>query len=206
MLTDREAQVLDTVTRHIARYGVAPNIREIAAAVGIRSPGTTHRYVESLVRQGYLTRTHGRHRGIGLPEGAPERETLSLPLLGRIAAGKPLEAVPGLESVNFTELFVQPGRYLVKVTGESMRDAGILDGDLVVVDKRDTAETGEIVVALIDQQEATLKRLGPRRSGRVELRPANPEFSPQIYEAERVRIQGVVVGNVRVYSSRTSRR
>lgn len=206
MLTDRESEVLDVITRHLARYGVPPMLVEIGAALGIHSKGTVHRYVDSLIRQGRLVRTGQRYRGIGLPEGAPDRDALSLPLLGRIAAGKPIEAVIGPDNVNLNELFVRPGRFLVKVAGDSMRDAGILDGDLVVVDKRETAETGEIVVALIDQQEATLKRLGPRRSGRVELRPANPEFPPQVYEAERVRIQGVVVGNVRVYTSRTSRR
>lgn len=208
MPTDRESQVLDVVTRHIARYGVSPNLREIAEALGIQSRGVVHRYIRSLVKQGLLVRKKGRHRGIRLPESASVSATdsLALPLVGRIAAGKPLEAVAGLDTVNLNELFVRPGRYLVKVTGDSMRDAGILDGDLVVVDKRDTADIGQIVVALIDQQEATLKRLGSRRGGRVELRPANPDFQAQTYEAERVRIQGVVVGNVRVYSSRSPKR
>lgn len=204
MLTAREAEVLDLITRHIAQRGTAPSLTEIAKALGIQSKGSVHNYVQSLVAQRYLKPAKGRWRALRLTEG--HSETHALPLVGRIAAGKPLEAVAGLDTVNLNELFVRPGRYLIKVTGDSMRDAGILDGDMAVVDRRDTAEIGDIVVALIDQQEATLKRLGSRRGGRVELRPANPEFAPQIYEAGRVRIQGVVIGNVRVYSSRVPKR
>lgn len=206
MPTDREAEVLNFITRHLAHYGVAPKLAEIAAALGIHSKGTVHRYVESLIGQGYLERTKWQHRALRLRQAAPGVDALSLPLVGRIAAGRPLEAVAGFEAVNLNELFVRPGRFLVKVAGDSMRDAGILDGDLVVVEKRETAETGEIVVALIDEQEATLKRLGSRKGGRVELQPANPDFPLQVYPAKRVRIQGVVVGNVRVYATRTFKR
>lgn len=204
MLTAREAEILDLITQHIARHGTAPSLTEIAAALGIRSKGSVHRYVHSLVAKRYLKPAKGRWRALRLAESKSESQ--SLPLVGRIAAGRPLEAVTGVDAVNLNELFVRPGHYLVKVTGDSMREAGILDGDMVIADRRDTAEVGDIVVALIDQQEATLKRLGPRRGGRVELRPANPEFAPQIYDAERVRIQGVVVGSVRVYSARTPKR
>ncbi|MGH8279739.1 MAG: transcriptional repressor LexA [Gammaproteobacteria bacterium] len=204
MLTERETQVLQIIAQHLAQHGAAPSLDEIAAALGIHSKGTVHRYVQSLVTAGYLKPAKGRWRALRLAKTQLQAE--ALPLVGRIAAGRPLEAIQGMEAVNLNGLLVRPGRFLIRVTGESMRDAGILDGDLVVVDRRDSAETGEIVVALIDGQEATLKRLGSHTNGRVELRPANPDFPLQIYAAERVRIQGVVVGNVRVYSTRPVKR
>lgn len=206
MPTDRESEVLAVIARHLAQYGVAPKLTEIAEALGIHSKGSVHRYVESLITQGYLKRAKWQHRALRLQHAPHAPEALSLPLVGKIAAGRPLEAVAGLDTVNLNELFVRPGRFLVRVTGDSMRDAGILDGDLVVVDKRDTADVGEIVVALIDEQEATLKRLGSKKGGRVELQPANPDYPLQVYAAKRVRIQGVVVGDLRVYTTRTLKR
>lgn len=136
MLTDLEARILDFVTRHITQYGTAPKITEIGIAVDIRSKGTVHRYLQSLIRKGYLQSIKGQQRGLRLPGGMPESDSFSLPLVGRIAAGRPIEAVSGLDSINLNQLFVRPGRFLIKVSGNSMRDAGILDGDFVVVEKK----------------------------------------------------------------------
>lgn len=136
-------------------------------------------------------------RGICLT-GEYSRSLLILPLLGRIKAGSPIEAIPEQAEVNFSALLLGPGRFVLKVVGKTMIEAGILDGDLVVVRKTDTANNGDIVVALIDDGEVTLKRL--RKHGdRIELIPANKALLSLIYPTERVHIQGVVVGQLRLY-------
>jgi repressor LexA len=124
---------------------------------------------------------------------------LTLPVLGRIAAGRPIEAIPGEDEIDLSEFFVNRDRFVLRVQGDSMIEDGILDGDMVIVEKRETAENGEIVVALIDGIEATLKRLQKNRDGSVTLRPANGQMPPMRYPAARVRIQGVVVGQFRSY-------
>jgi len=130
--------------------------------------------------------------------GEAERRTNVLPFVGRISAGKPIEAVTDQEEINFSELLLGTDRYVLKIDGDSMIDAGIHDGDYVVIKHADTAKSGDIVVALIDQSEATLKRLKKRRKG-VELIPENSSMEPMFYDAERVQIQGVLVGQVRLY-------
>jgi repressor LexA len=166
-------------------------------ALRIRSKGTVHRYVESLVDKGHLRRSGRGWRGIRLT-GEQDRRLTILPLQGRIAAGRPIEAIPDQQEVNFTELLLGPDRYVLEVSGDSMIEAGILDGDMVVIRHTDSADDGDIVVALIDGEEATLKRL--RRHGdRIELIPANSALASMIYPADRVTIQGIVVGQLRVY-------
>jgi repressor LexA len=140
-----------------------------------------------------------RARGIRLRRRVAAARPGQLPLLGRIAAGQPIEAIPGEDEIDLSEFFVNHNRFVLRVAGDSMIEDGILDGDMVVVEKRDTADNGEIVVALIDGNEATLKRLQKNRDGSVTLRPANSSLSPMRYNAARVRIQGVVVGQFRSY-------
>ena len=130
--------------------------------------------------------------------GEQSRRLTILPLLGRIAAGRPIEAIPEQQEINFSDLFLGSDRYVLEVKGDSMIEAGILDGDLVIIRQCETADSGDIVVALIDRGEATLKTL--RKHGdRVELIPANHSMAPMIYPANRVHIQGVVVGQARMY-------
>lgn len=197
MLTGLEEKVLQFITRYITQNGRAPTLVEIGAALSIRSKGTIHRYVESLIKKGQLHRTGRGWRGIRLT-GEHSRRLTILPLLGRIAAGKPIEAILDQKEINFSDLLLGADRYVLEVHGDSMIDAGILDGDLVVVRQTETAENGDIVVALIDGGEVTLKRLR-KHGARVELMPANRSLTPMIYPAERVHIQGVVVGQVRLY-------
>lgn len=198
MLTQLEEKILQFITHYIAQHGHAPTLAEIGAGLSIRSKGTVHRYVESLIDKGHLHRTGRSWRGIRLT-GENTRRLTILPLAGRIAAGKPIEAVPDQKEINFSELLLGPDRYALQVRGDSMIDAGILDGDLVVVRHANTAENGDIVVALIDGEEATLKRLR-KHGSRVELIPANRHLASMIYPAERVMIQGIVVGQVRLYN------
>jgi len=214
MPTDRSRQVYDFVRAYTARHGYAPKLREIADHLGIASRGVVHRHLRALEEEGFIRIEPDRARGIRLSKGraaatrpfrvpgsvsAPSLAHFSLPLLGRIAAGRPIEAIPGEDEIDLSEFFVNRDRFVLRVQGDSMIEDGILDGDMVIVEKRETAENGEIVVALIDGIEATLKRLQKNRDGSVTLRPANGHMPPMRYPAARVRIQGVVVGQFRSY-------
>ncbi len=199
MLTELEQRILDAIRFHISQQGRSPTLVEIGAAVGVTSKGTLHRYVQGLIDKGHLVRNHAGWRGLQLveEEGADERG--SLPLLGQIAAGLPIEAIPGHDKLNLMDFFMGPGRFILKVVGDSMIDVGILDGDMVVIRHAQQAYSGEIVVALIDGEEATLKRLKYLNDGRVKLIPENSTMQPFVYAAHRVRIQGVLVGQMRSY-------
>jgi len=192
--------VYDFVRTYTARHGYAPKLREIAEHLGIVSRGVVHRHLRALEEEGFIRIEPDRARGIRLSKGrAAATRPLTLPLLGRIAAGRPIEAIPGEDEIDLSEFFVNRDRFVLRVQGDSMIEDGILDGDMVIVEKRETAENGEIVVALIDGIEATLKRLQKNRDGSVTLRPANGQMPPMRYPAARVRIQGVVVGQFRSY-------
>lgn len=197
MLTGLEEKILQCITRHITQNGHAPTLVEIGEALDIKSKGTVHRYVESLIEKGHLHRTGRSWRGLRLT-GEQSRRLLILPFAGRIAAGQPIEAIPEQLEINFSDMLMGEGRYVLEVKGDSMIEAGIFNGDLVIIREAASADNGDIVVALIDNGEATLKRL--RKHGdRVELIPANQSMAPMIYPADRVHIQGVVVGQVRYY-------
>ena len=200
MATDRAREVYDFIQAYTARHGYAPKLREIAGHLGITSRGVVHRYVRALKEEGLVHIEPDRARGIRLRKGkTATARPFSLPLLGRIAAGRPIEAIPGEDEIDLSEFFVNRQRFVLRVQGDSMIEAGILDRDMVVVEKRETADNGDIVVALIDGTEATLKRLQKNRDGTITLRPANSALSPIRLSAARVRIQGVVVGQFRSY-------
>lgn len=183
------------VSGYIIRHGRAPLHREIATALGIQSKGVINRYLHALADAQLIELVPG-HRGIRLT-GQPPVGTL--PLLGRIAAGRPIEAIPDQDDINLMDFFMGPNRFVLKVTGDSMIDAGILDGDMVIVEQRARAGNNEIVVALIDNEEATLKSIKHNMDGTITLMPANSRLNPATYPAERVAIQGVVVGQMRSY-------
>lgn len=199
MLTDKQRAVLDFIQRYIATHGVSPKLQEIAESININSRGVTHRYIQALAEAGFLSIDRGKHRGIRLLGKNPHQPENTLPLLGKIAAGKPIEAIPGEDDINLTEFFGR-GNFAIRVQGDSMIDIGILDGDIVVIEFCETANNGDIVVALIDEQETTLKRFKRSGQGRfIELLPENKEMKPMVYGADRVRIQGVLVGQLRKY-------
>jgi len=197
MLTELEQRILDTIRFQITEQGRSPTLVEIGEAVGVASKGTLHRYVQGLIDKGQLVRNHAGWRGLQLVEA--DEEAASLPLLGQIAAGLPIEAIPGHDRVNLVDFFMGPDRFILKVVGDSMIDVGILDGDMVVIRHAQQAHSGEIVVALIDGNEATLKRLKYTNDGRVKLIPENSTMEPFTYAAHRVHIQGVLVGQMRSY-------
>jgi repressor LexA len=198
MLTATQHKTLDFIRQYLATQGYAPSLEEIAKGIGIRSKGTAHRHVQALAKAGHVRLIAGRKRGIQLT-AEPADSSLRLPLLGRIAAGRPIEAIPDQESLDLIDYLLGPDRYALQVKGDSMIEAGILDGDLVIVKRQEHADDNQIVVALIDGEEATLKRLRHQPDGRILLLAENPRLLPLSYAAERVRIQGVLVGQLRRY-------
>jgi repressor LexA len=197
MLTLAEQRVLDFFRDYTEREGHPPLLREIGEALGLKSKGTLHRYVRALIRKGHLQEGQGGWRGIAL--AAPGTRALVFPLVGRIAAGRPIEAIPGQDEIDLAALLQGADIYALKVTGDSMLGAGICDGDLVFLRRQDSAENGAIVSALIDGEEATLKRFRRAGRGQVLLIPENPALQPLRYAAARVAIQGVLIAKFRFY-------
>lgn len=197
-LTRRQQEILDFLRRHAQSFEHPPTLDELCQALGLASRGSLHKHIRALVAAGLVEPLQGRQRGVRLTAQALAEED-ALPWLGTIAAGRPLEAVESPESVQVPSWLRTRGHcYVLKVRGDSMIEDGILDGDWVVVEQRETARNGEIVVALIDGWEATLKRI-EQHPDRVVLHPANPALEPMIYEPHRVQIRGVVVGQMRRY-------
>ena len=198
MLTDSQKRTLDFIQAYILRCGHAPTYPEIAQGIGIQSQGTAHRYVKALLEMGYLLNEEGSHRGLRLPDDGVE-QSMTIPLLGKIAAGLPIEAISGYDSVNLNQMFGGDNRYALQVAGDSMIELGIMDGDTVIIDSCAVAAKNSVVVALIDNQEATLKIYRPLSNERIKLIPANANMEPVVYSADRVQIQGVLVGTLRTY-------
>ena len=198
MPTLLEKRILNFIHAFIVKHGHSPTLVEIGTAMNISSKGTIHRYVQNLRNKGMLAQPERGWRGIRLADDALSNST-TLPLVGRIAAGQPIEAIHNQEEINLTEMFVGKDRYALQIKGDSMIDIGILDGDIVVIEPQNTAQFGDVVVALIDDQEATLKRYKRLKDGRIELSPENQDLQPMIYDASRVKIQGLLVGQLRSY-------
>lgn len=205
-LTQTELKIQDFIRQFISENGHGPTLQEIGEGVAIKSKGTVHRYVNALKTKGVLQHTERRWRGLSLQAEEPDiaaNSRTSLPFLGRIAAGQPIEAIADITSININDMLIGAGagRYMLQVKGDSMVELGILDGDMVVIERRDYAKNGDIVVALIDEQDATLKRFHLEENGDILLIPANASLTAQQYAAERVRIQGILVGQMRTYQT-----
>ena len=198
MISDSQRKTLEFIRQYVTENGYAPKLHEIADGIGITSRGVVHRYVQALTDQGYLEHEPGKHRGLHLADAEDAAAVFTLPLLGKIAAGMPIQAIPGQDEINLSEFFLGPGRFALKVQGSSMIDAGILDGDVAVIKQQNHAHSGEIVVALIDNDEATLKTI-KYQNGLVQLIPANARMQAMIFEPQRVQVQGVLVGSFRRY-------
>ncbi len=198
MITLSQQRTLDFIQAYILRNGHSPTYPEIAEGIGIQSQGSAHRYVKALLNMGYLLNEEGSHRGLRLPDENMD-QLMSIPLLGKIAAGQPIEAITGCDGINLNQMFGGDNRYALKVDGESMIELGILDGDTVIIESCNTAVKDSVIVALIDSYEVTLKIFRPMSHGRIKLIPANASMEPMVYPAERVQIQGVLVGTLRTY-------
>ena len=196
-LTRRQQEILDFLRENAGFFEHPPTLDELCAALGLRSRGSLHKQVQALVRAGFVEPMAGLHRGIRLT--AVEPVEAGTPFLGRIAAGNPIEAVPQPERIQ-VPLHLRTNRpcYVLQVVGDSMCEAGILDGDLVVIEQRDHARNGEIVVALVRGEETTLKRI-MQEPKRTVLSPENSAMEAMELDPYEVQIQGVLVGQMRSY-------
>ncbi len=197
-LTPKQLRVLTLIRDYSKARGYAPTMQELADEFGV-SKVTVFEHIGALQKKGYLKHARHRARSLQLNDAIrfPDERATRLPLVGVIAAGRPIEAIEDREALDLEELFVSPHEtFVLRVRGDSMVDDQIRDGDFVVVEKRETARDGETVVALLDNGEATLKRFYRETDG-VRLQPANPSYKP--IKTKGVRLQGVVVGVVRRY-------
>lgn len=204
-ITKRQRQVYDFISDFVQRQGYSPSFDEIGQGLGLSSLATVHKHISNLEKKGLLTRDYNRSRSIDLlaPKGRLKQAmavntTMVLPLLGRIAAGLPIEAVENPETISLADFVRSKEVFVLEVRGDSMQDEHILSGDYVLVEKSKTAHNGDIVVALVDTTDATLKRFY-RDGDKIRLQPSNSNMKPIIVPAASVQIQGRVIGVLRKY-------
>ena len=205
-ITKRQRQVYDFIHGFVTKNGYSPSFEEIGDGLGLSSLATVHKHVTNLEKKGLLRRDYNRSRSIDVlpvrglfkrqPQKAPSE--IALPLLGRIAAGQPIEAVENPETISLGDITRSKDVFVLQVKGESMKDEHIVDGDYVLVEKTESAHDGEIVVALVEGTDATLKRLY-REGVNIRLQPSNVAMKPIIVPARSVNIQGRVIGVLRKY-------
>ncbi|MEX0342247.1 MAG: transcriptional repressor LexA [Erythrobacter sp.] len=228
MLTAKQHELIRFIQQRLEETGISPSFEEMKEALDLKSKSGVHRLISALEERGFIRRLPNRARAlevVKLPEDAvmgtprpapandpvsaamptktvapePANDIIDVPLHGRIAAGAPIEAIEGQSSMPVPAALLGPGEhYALEVSGDSMIEAGIFDGDFALVKRADSARDGEIVVALVDNEEATLKYLR-KDGGRVVLDPANGAYEPQVYEPHRVKVQGKLAGLLRRY-------
>ena len=199
-LTRRQKEILDYLGRHIERKGYAPTIEEIGDHFGLSSLATVHKHLTNLQEKGLIKRAWNRSRALELVPTQVAVRAVELPLLGRVAAGTPIEAVQSTETIFVPEDMVgRKSTYVLQVKGDSMIEEQIRDGDYVIVEDRTTARDGEMVIALVDGENVTLKKLYREGGGKVRLQPANSRMRPIFVDQDAVRVQGVVIGVLRKY-------
>ena len=228
MLTAKQHELIRFIQAKLEETGISPSFEEMKEALDLKSKSGVHRLISALEERGFIRRLPNRARalevlkgpedavanpragrpandtsavGRAMPKGAPQaaNDVIELPLHGRIAAGVPIEALEGQATLPVPAALLGPGdHYALEVSGDSMIEAGIFDGDYALVRRTDTARDGEIVVALVDNEEATLKYMR-RENGMIRLDPANGAYEPQIYASGRVAVQGKLAGLLRRY-------
>jgi repressor LexA len=200
-LTKRQSEILSYLQGHIHDRGYAPSFEEIAEQFGFQSLATVHEHLTNLERKGYIHRAHNESRAIEILPPKGQAAATEIPLLGKVAAGTPIESLMQEETLAVPDALL-PRRgpnYALKVQGSSMVDEHIVDGDFVVVHGKQTADNGEMVIALVNGSEATVKRFYREPGGWVRLQPANATMQPMRFQERDVLIQGVVVGVIRKY-------
>src|SRR5215467_8896114 len=204
-ITRRQRQVYDFISRFVAEHGYSPSFEEIGKGLELNSLATVHKHITNLEKKGLLRRDYNRSRSIDLlqPRGRLKQAMglnthMVLPLVGRIAAGQPIEAVENPETISLADFVRSKEVFVLEVRGDSMQDEAILDGDYVLVEKAKTAHNGDIVVALVESSDATLKRFY-REGDKIRLQPSNARMKPIMVPAASVDIQGRVIGVLRKY-------
>jgi repressor LexA len=204
-ITRRQHQVYDFISRFVTEHGYSPSYEEIKSGMGLRSLATVHKHVANLEKKSLLTRDYNRSRSIDLiPAKGKLKQSMAintgvvLPLMGRIAAGQPIEAIQNPETISLADFVQSKDVFVLEVRGDSMQDEAILDGDYVLVEKTKIAHNGDIVVALVDEADATLKRFY-KEGDKIRLQPSNATMQPIVVPAAAVQIQGRVIGVLRKY-------
>ncbi len=206
-LTRRQKEVMDFLSAFIEKHGYSPSYEELASGLGLASLATVHKHVQALEAKQYLRRSYNHSRSLEIggryltEEKArlqPDRE-MTIPLLGRIAAGVPVEAIPNPEPLHFSDFAGDENTYALQVRGDSMIEDHICSGDFVLVEKTGSVKNGDIVVALVNGTDATLKRYYLEPDGRVRLQPANSSMAPILVDPAQLQIQGRLLAILRKY-------
>ena len=204
-ITRRQREVYDFISRFVTEHGYSPSFEEIGQGMQLNSLATVHKHISNLEKKGLLTRDYNRSRSIDLlPPRGRLKQAMSvntgvvLPLVGRIAAGQPIEAVENPESISLADFVRSKEVFVLEVRGSSMQDEAILDGDYVLVEKTKVAHNGDIIVALVEGSDATLKRFY-QEGDKIRLQPSNATMKPIIVPSASVQIQGRVIGVLRKY-------
>lgn len=206
-LTRRQKELMDFLAQFIRQHGYSPSYEEIAGGLGLASLATVHKHIQALETKQYLRRNYNHSRSLEVGErffkeqnSAGQSHSMdSVPLLGRIAAGAPVEAISNPEVLHFSDFAGRENIFALEVRGDSMIEDHICSGDFVLIEKSSDAKNGEIVVALVDGTEATLKRYYHEPDGRVRLQPANSSMTPIYVDPAQLQIQGKVLGVLRKY-------
>lgn len=206
-LTRRQKEVLDFIVDFVEQNGYSPSYEELAHGLSLASVATVHKHIEALERRNYLRRSFNQSRSLEVSarylqerrRSQSAQQARGVPLAGRIAAGRPVEAMEGKETLQFADFTGSGDTFALEVSGESMIEDHICNGDFVLVQKANVANTGDIVVALVDGSETTLKRFYHEPGGQVRLQPANSAMAPIVVPAERIQIQGRVLAVLRKY-------
>lgn len=200
-LTKRQREILDFLSSYSSRHGYAPSFEEIAEQFNYNSLATVHEHLSNLERKGYIKRSYNESRAIEILPSERLTRSIELPVLGLVAAGLPIEAFDTAETIAVPDDFVRRSgnHYVLKVRGSSMIEDQIRDGDFVVVHDRPTADNGEMVIAMLDDAGATVKRYYRERDGRIRLQPSNETMAPMYVDESQVQVRGIVVGVLRRY-------
>jgi repressor LexA len=206
-ITKRQREIYDFIARFVAEHGYSPSFEEIGEGTDLSSLATVHKHITNLEKKGLLKRDYNRSRSIDVlpPRGALKKSmevaasaAMELPLMGRIAAGRPVEALQNPETISLADFTRSKEVFVLQVKGDSMQDEAILDGDYILVEKTSVVRNGEIAVALVDGMESTLKRIF-KEADKVRLQPSNAAMQPVIVSAAAVQVQGRVIGVLRKY-------
>jgi repressor LexA len=206
-LTRRQKELMDFLAGFIRRNGYSPSYEEIASGLGLASLATVHKHIQALESKQYLKRNYNHSRSLEVNEKFFREQAMtnpvpaapSIPLMGRIAAGVPVEAIANPEVLQFSDFAGDENTFALEVRGDSMIEDHICSGDYVLIERTDRVRNGEIVVALVDNSEATLKRYYQEPDGRVRLQPANAAMEPIFVNPENLQIQGRVLAVMRKY-------
>ena len=201
-LTKKQSLVLNFLTQFIQTHGYSPSYEEIATGIGTRSKGSISKHIHALVEQGFLSKGAEKSRSLKLAKPLHSSEDApGLPFVGKIAAGRPIMAFENIDKLDLNHYLASSTQrcFLLEVVGESMIGCGILEGDLVLIQSQPTAHNGQIVVALVDGFEATLKRYRKNPNHTIDLIPENPNMQTMTFEADRVLIQGILIAQIRRY-------